>query len=84
MSMTDAEALQLLQSSSCFRGEVCAALPCACAETMARTPLKKRPVAFRVKDFADGWVIFQSEEVANFEAEKTGAVMQGLYVRDGT
>lgn len=30
-----AEILRLLQASSCFRGEVCASLPCACAETLA-------------------------------------------------
>lgn len=29
------EALRLLQASSCFRGEVCASLPCACAESLA-------------------------------------------------
>ena len=29
------EILRLLQASSCFRGEVCATLPCACAETLA-------------------------------------------------
>lgn len=46
--------------------------------------LKKRPVAWRVKDFADGWIIFQDEEAAYREAERTGAVMQGLYVRDGS
>lgn len=46
--------------------------------------LAKRPVAWRVKDFADGWIVFQDEEAANREVEQTGAVMQGLYVRDGT
>ena len=30
------EVLSLLQASSCFRGEVCALLPCACAETLAK------------------------------------------------
>jgi hypothetical protein len=29
------EILLLLQSSSCFRGDVCSSLPCACAETIA-------------------------------------------------
>lgn len=43
-----------------------------------------RPVAWRVKDFADGWIIFQDEAAAHHEAEVTGALMQGLYVRDGT
>jgi len=45
--------------------------------------LSKRPVAFRVKDFADGWMIYQDEAEANHEAERTGALMQGLYARDG-
>jgi hypothetical protein len=53
-------------------------------EGLPDTPLQKRPVAWRVKDFADGWVIFQDEQRAYHEAEHTGAVMQGLYVRDGT
>ena len=47
--------------------------------------LLKRPVAFRVKDHADGWLLCQDEEVANREAEKMGeALVQGLYVRDGS
>lgn len=46
--------------------------------------LGKRPVAFRVKDLADDWILFHDEEAANREAEHTGAIMQGLYVRDGT
>lgn len=29
-------ALDLLQSSSCYRGDVCVSLPCACAETIAK------------------------------------------------
>lgn len=45
--------------------------------------LAKRPVAWRVKDYADSWIIFQDEKAARDEAEKTGALMQGLYVRDG-
>jgi DNA repair exonuclease SbcCD ATPase subunit len=44
----------------------------------------KRPVAFRVKDFADGWILFQDEEQALALADSTGALMQGLYVREGT
>lgn len=46
--------------------------------------LAKRPVAWRVKDYADGWIYFDNEEVAYKTAEATGALMQGLYVRDGT
>lgn len=45
----------------------------------------KRPVAFRVKDFADGWILFTSEKHANHESEAMGgALLQGLYTRDGT
>lgn len=45
----------------------------------------KRPVAFRVKDHADGWLLCHDEEVANHEAEEMGgALVQGLYVRDGS
>lgn len=57
----------------------------AMAGTVAAEPagLEKRPVAFRVKDFADGWILFHDEEKALAEADETGAVMQGLYVRDG-
>lgn len=43
----------------------------------------KRPVAWRVKDYGDGWIVFQDEEAAYRLSEKTGALMQGLYVRDG-
>lgn len=46
--------------------------------------LVKRPVAWRVKDFADGWIIFQDEAAAYKLHEETGCAMQGLYVRDGT
>jgi hypothetical protein len=47
-------------------------------------PLLKRPVAWRVKDCADGWIIYQDEEAAYFDAEQRGALIQGLYVRDGS
>ena len=46
--------------------------------------LAKRPVAWRVRDCADGWIIYQDEETAYWDAEQRGALMQGLYVRDGT
>lgn len=42
-----------------------------------------RPVAWRCKDYADGWIIFQNEEAAYKYHELTDCVMQGLYVRDG-
>ena len=48
------------------------------------TILTKRPVAFRVKDYADGWTLYLSEEVANNVADEMGgALVQGLYARDG-
>ena len=49
-----------------------------------RPRLAKRPVAWRVKDYADGWIIFQDEAAAYKEHEATGGLLQGLYVRDGT
>lgn len=52
-------------------------------EQSTPTP-SKRPVAFRVKDFADGWILFTDEKAAYDESERTGALMQGLYVRDGS
>lgn len=48
-----------------------------------RLRLKKRPVAWRCKDYADGWIIFQDEVAAFDYHEKTGCLMQGLYIRDG-
>lgn len=47
-----------------------------------RTPLSKRPVAFRIPDH-DGWIILQSEEAAQIEADHRGVTYQGLYVRNG-
>lgn len=52
-------------------------------ERLRAARLSTRPVAWRVKDLADGWIIFQDEAKAYHEAERTGALMQGLYVRDG-
>ena len=46
--------------------------------------LAKRPTAFRVKDHADGWIYFDDEVKAIAEAEATGALVQALYVRDGS
>jgi hypothetical protein len=40
------------------------------------------PVAWRVKDFADGWIVYGSEKEARFVADETGAVMQPLYARE--
>lgn len=52
-------------------------------EPVENVTLKKRPVAFRVPDHA-GWIILQSEEAAQLEAEHRGLDYEGLYVRDGT
>jgi len=60
-----------------------AALEAAEAVRERGDKLDKRPVAFRVKDFADGWIIYTDEAKAYAEAEATGALMQGLYVRSG-
>lgn len=46
--------------------------------------LTKRPVAFRVSDFAGGWVLTDNEYWAQVVHDKTGASIQGLYTRDGT
>lgn len=46
--------------------------------------MSTRPVAWRVKDHADGWIIYQDEQAAYKAAEWSGALMQGLYVRDGS
>lgn len=43
--------------------------------------LHKRPVAFRVPD-GDRWLILQSEEAAQIEADHRGVEYQGLYVRN--
>ncbi len=46
--------------------------------------LSEGPVAWRVKDFADGWILFRNQDDAYRYAEETGSLMvQGLYVRDG-
>lgn len=37
------------------------------------------PVAWRVKDFADGWSLFGSETEALLEVVATGGLMQALY-----
>lgn len=43
--------------------------------------LRKRPVAFRVPD-GERWIILQSEEAAQIEADHRGVEYQGLYVRE--
>ena len=44
--------------------------------------LHKRPVAFRIPN-GDAWIILQSEEAAQIEAEHRGVAYDGLYVRNG-
>lgn len=41
-----------------------------------------KAVAWRVKDFADGWIIFQNEKAAQKEADDTDSDMQALGVLD--
>lgn len=45
--------------------------------------LSFNPVAWRVKDYGDGWILFSDETAANKLANETGALLQGLYVRTG-
>jgi hypothetical protein len=42
---------------------------------------ERKPVAWRVKDFADGWIIFQNPADAARYHEDTGALIEELYVR---
>lgn len=59
---------------------LCAALECTLEST--RLPVQSveaEPVAWRVKDFADGWVYFEDEERARREAEATGGALQALF-----
>jgi hypothetical protein len=41
--------------------------------------LKQVPVAWRVKDFADGWILFNDEKKAQRESLATGALLEPLY-----
>lgn len=46
--------------------------------------LKKRPVAFRVRNTTNNaWVLFEHEDAANGYSELWKTQVQGLYVRDG-
>lgn len=38
-----------------------------------------KPVAWRVKDFADGWILFHDEAQARREAEGAGNLVEPLY-----
>lgn len=38
------------------------------------------PVAYRCKDFADGWILLESLREANQQQQKTGCLMQPLYI----
>lgn len=40
-----------------------------------------KPVAWRVKDFADGWILFNDKARALREAADTGATLEPLYTR---
>lgn len=45
------------------------------------TAMSDKPVAWRVKDFADGWIIYQSEEEAKRYAVSAGNLVEPLYTR---
>lgn len=47
----------------------------------ALTKPEGEPVAWRVKDFADGWILFHDELGARLEAEGAGNLVQPLYTR---
>lgn len=45
-----------------------------------RNKLNNKPVAWRVKDYADGWILFENEKVAIKNAEYLGsALIEPLY-----
>lgn len=48
-----------------------------CADAGPDSP--RSPVAWRVKDFADGWILFHTEAEARREAEGAGNLVQPLY-----
>jgi len=41
--------------------------------------MSAEPVAWRVKDFADGWILFWDRRAAEAWAEETDALIQPLY-----
>ena len=41
-----------------------------------------QPVAWRVKDYADGWSLCQPETAAKLLADRTGALIEPLYSAD--
>ena len=43
---------------------------------------EEKPVAWRVKDYADGWVRYGTEAEAKREAKRTGALIEPLYSAD--
>jgi hypothetical protein len=49
----------------------------------ARAP-QPEPVAWRCKDYADGWILFQFEQNARRYQEETGCLMQPLYAARST
>lgn len=42
--------------------------------------LEAKPSAWRVKDYADGWIFFKTEQGARFVASQTDALIQPLYL----
>jgi hypothetical protein len=51
----------------------------ASARTHTARALQPEPVAWRCKDYADGWILFQFEQNARRYQEETGCLMQPLY-----
>jgi hypothetical protein len=58
-----------------------AALTAIEAAGMRVVPMRE-PVAWRVKDFADGWILFSNENGASRYASETGALMQALAAQE--
>jgi len=49
-------------------------------EPVENVTLRKRPVAFRIPD-GDKWIVLQSEEAAQIEADHRGVDYEALYTR---
>jgi hypothetical protein len=78
------DALRLLQASSCFRGEVCSSLPCACAEALAKN-LAAQP-AGNDRGVREALTLareYISQDHANFadgtgDREQTGEILEKI------
>lgn len=61
--------------------ECLAYIDARCAEAMVRA-MTAQPVAWRVKDFADSWILFNDEVRAQRERQHTGALIQPLFTME--